>query len=103
MEQIRLAQFKWLSDPTKAIDLANHAIEIEGTTLSLNEREELIIQAIPLLVWRSPEETFVLADSIQNQRRRMEAFSWLAIFSFDANAADMLLSQRIANLALNTL
>ncbi|HWZ44520.1 MAG TPA: DUF6765 family protein [Candidatus Saccharimonadales bacterium] len=95
LEQVRLARFEWLSHPPQAIDRARRAVEAGRTTLPSSQREELIVQALPLLWWRNPQEALQLANSLQNQAQRMAAFSWIAMQSFDANAADMLLSQRI--------
>lgn len=93
--QIQLARFEWLSHPAEAVKRAKRVVESSKTGLSLKDREELIVKALPLLSTQSTDEAFALADSLNNQPLRMIAFSWLAIQSFDASAADALLNQRI--------
>jgi hypothetical protein len=94
-EQIQLARFEWLSNPATAIDRAESTIAQTINSLSARRKEDLILKAIPLIVWRNPAQALALANSLRNEPNRMIAFSWLAILSFDAIAADMILTQRI--------
>jgi hypothetical protein len=94
--KVRAARFEWMHNPSKAIMDVLPVIRSMAPSMTAEDRDQLILQALPILASEVPQEAEQFAATIHDPARRSEAYSWLAMFSHNGGAAQMLFSGQLS-------
>jgi hypothetical protein len=94
--KVRAARFEWMHNPSKAIVDVLPVIRSMAPSMTAEDRDELILQALPILASEVPQEAEQFAATIHDPASRSEAYSWLAMFSHNGGAAQMLFSGQLS-------
>lgn len=94
--KVRAARFEWMHNPSNATSHVLEVLRNTANSMTAGDRDQLILQSLPILASEVPQEAEQFAATIHDPASRSEAYSWLAMFSYNGGAAQMLFSGQLS-------